>query len=95
MATTITQSENPGTNETILRIEGEMFLNDAVLLEKIALGIQAETGADIALDLADLDFLDSDSAAVLKRLSDDNGFSIRGMEIFLQTAINGAERTAT
>ena len=95
MATTITQSENPGANETILRIEGEMFLNDAVLLEKIAIGIQSETGNAIALDLADLDFLDSDSAAVLKRLSDEHGFAIRGMEIFLQTAINDAERTAS
>ncbi|MBC7899878.1 MAG: hypothetical protein H7070_07465 [Saprospiraceae bacterium] len=95
MATTITQTENPGTNETILRIEGEMLLADAMLLEKIAVGIQSETGSAIAIDLADLDFLDSESAAVLKRLSDKNGFAIRGMEIFLQTAINDAERTAT
>ena len=94
MATTITQSENPDANETILRIEGEMLLADAVLLEKIAIGIQRETGNAIALDLADLDFLDSDSAAVLKRLSDEHGFAIRGMEIFLQTAINDAERSA-
>ncbi|MBC7901582.1 MAG: hypothetical protein H7070_16185, partial [Saprospiraceae bacterium] len=80
MATTITQSENPETNETVLSIEGEMLLNDALLLEKIALEMQAENGADIAIDLADLDFLDSESAAVLKRLSDKNGFAIRGME---------------
>ena len=94
MATTITQSENRGTNETTLRIEGEMFLADAELLEKIAIGIQSETGGAIALDLADLDFLDSDSAAVLKRLSDDHRFAIKGMEMFLQTAINDAERSA-
>jgi len=94
MATTITQSENPATNETVLRIEGDMLLADAVLLEKIAVEIQSETGSTIALDFADLDFLDSDSAAVLKRLSDEHGFAIKGMEIFLQTAINDAERAA-
>ncbi len=95
MATTITQSENPATNETVLRIEGDMLLADAVLLEKIAVEIQSETGSTIALDFADLDFLDSDSAAVLKRLSDEHGFAIRGMEIFLQTAINNAERAGS
>ena len=94
MATTITQSENPATNETVLRIEGDLLLADAVLLEKIAVEIQSETGSTIALDFADLDFLDSDSAAVLKRLSDEHGFAIKGMEIFLQTAINDAERAA-
>lgn len=94
MATTITQSENPELNEIVLRIEGDMLLDDAMLLEKIAVGIQAETAGTIVLDMADLDFLDSDSAAVLKRLSDEYGFIIRGMEIFLQTAINNAERAA-
>ena len=94
MATTITQIENSATNGTVLKVEGEMLIDDALLLEKIALGIKAETGADIDIDLADLDFLDSDSAAVLKRLSDNHGFAIKGMEIFLQTAINDAERTA-
>ena len=95
MPTTITQNENPDTGRTIFRVEGEMLLDDALLLEKIALETQAESGCDIALDLADLDFLDSDSAAVLKRLADQHGFAIEGMEIFLQTAVNNAERTAS
>jgi hypothetical protein len=38
MPTNITQVEDPERNKTILHVEGEMFLDDALLLEKIALG---------------------------------------------------------
>ena len=41
---------------------------------------------------ADLDFLDSESATVLKRLEDSHGFEIEGMEIFVQSAVNDVEK---
>lgn len=92
MPTQITQRESNG--RTYLRVEGDMLLDDALLLERIATELHDDTGAHIAIDLADLDFLDSDSASVLKRLDGKPGISIEGLEIFLQSAIDAAERNA-
>lgn len=92
MATQITQIELPDRHRTILRVEGEMLLDDAILLEKVANCLNDENNNKIVIDLADLDFLDSDAASVLKRLEDDNGCEIEGVEIFLQSAIDMAER---
>jgi len=68
------------------------MLDDALLLEKIAIEMRTDYGTDLTIDLADLDFLDSESAPVLKRLEREHGFKIEGMEIFLQSAIDSAER---
>ena len=91
MATKITQVDLPERRRTILRVEGEMFLEDAELIEKIA-GCIVPEGTSIVIDLADLDFLDSEAASVLKRLEDVNGYEIEGVEIFLQSAVDMAER---
>jgi hypothetical protein len=48
----------------------------------------------VTIDLSDLDFLDSDSAAVLRRLDSRIGIRIEGIETFLQTAVNTAEKQA-
>ena len=77
-----------------MQVEGDMLFDDALLLERIATELHDDTGAHITVDLADLDFLDSDSASVLKRLEGRPGISIEGLEIFLQSAIDAAERSA-
>lgn len=92
MPTQITQQESE--RRVVLRVEGELLLHDAILLERISTEIRAETGKRIIIDLADLDFLDSESAAVLKRLAGDPAIELQGLEIFLQSAIDQAERTA-
>ena len=92
MPTQIIQSENGNADHMVLRVEGEMLLEDALLLEKIALEMRDDSGKPIMLDLADLDFLDSESATVLKRLQSEHGITIEGIEIFLQSAIDSAER---
>lgn len=91
MATSITQIEDSERGKMILRVEGEMFLEDALLLEKIALQMREEIGENITLDLADLDFLDSESASVLKRLEREHKFEIEGTEYFLQSVVSAAE----
>jgi anti-anti-sigma regulatory factor len=91
MPTNITHIEDPERERTILRVSGELTLEDALLLEKIALDLQRETKKILALDLADLHFMDSDSAPVLKRLEREHGFEIEGLEIFRQTIVNAAE----
>ena len=92
MPTHITQIDDTENSRTVLRVEGEMTAEDALLLERIATGIQNETQTSVTVDLADLDFLDSDSAAVLRRLDQRAGISIEGVETFLQTAVNVAEK---
>ena len=94
MPTNITQTIDETGNRIILRVEGDMLLEDAILLEKIALGMRADNESDLTIDLADLDFMDSESASVLRRLANENGFTIEGMEIFLQSAIDSAERNS-
>ncbi len=92
MATKITQIDLPDRHSTILRVEGDMMFDDAVLLEKVANCLSDENDTKIVIDLADLDFLDSDAASILKRLEDKVGCEIEGVEIFLQSAVNMAER---
>lgn len=92
MPTQIKQIDDESRGITIFRVEGEMFLEDAELLSRIAHDVQSFSGNSITIDLADLDFLDSDSASVLLRLGSKEDFDIIGTEIFLQTVVNEAER---
>jgi len=92
MPTTIQQIEEPEKQRTVLKVEGEMLLDDALLVERIALGLESESGNRVKIDIADLDFFDSEAASILKRLSDRRGIKIAGMEILLQTMVNDAER---
>ncbi len=92
MPTNIIQTVNETDGRMTLRIEGEMTAADALLVEKIAMEWRADHESEVTIDLADLDFLDSESAPVLKRLAVEPGFRIEGMEIFLQSAVDSAER---
>ena len=92
MPTTITEIIDEERGKRILRVEGELTGEDAILLEKIALEMREESGQNLTLDLADLDFLDSESAPILKRMEHKHGFEIEGIEIFLQSAVNQAEK---
>lgn len=92
MPTKITEVEDIERDKTILRVEGSMTLEDAVLLEKIALGMREESGRNLTIDLADLDFLDSESASILKRIKTEHGFEIEGIEFFLQTIVDETEK---
>lgn len=90
MPTHITQ-EKDDNGRTVLRVNGDLLHEDALLLEKIAVQTRAELGGDLAIDLADLDLMDSESAPVLRRLQSEHGIAIVGTEIFLQTVIDDVE----
>jgi anti-anti-sigma regulatory factor len=92
MPTHIIQIEDVERGKTLLRIAGSMTLEDAVLLEKIALDMRDKIGKNLTLDFADLNFLDSDSASILKRLEHEHNFEIEGLMIFLQKIVEEAER---
>lgn len=91
MPTTLTELKDRERGKTILRVEGSLMREDALLLEKIALEMREERGENITFDFADLDFLDSESAPILKKLEREHGFEIEGIEYFLQTIVNEAE----
>ncbi len=92
MPTQITQIENSENGKTILSVEGSMTIEDAILLEKIALDIRDKIGKNLTLDFANLNFLDSESAPVLKRLEQKHNFEIEGLMIFLQKVVEETER---
>ncbi len=87
MATKITEIEDKERGKTVLRVEGSLEESDAILLEKIALDLREHNGKNLTLDLADLDFMDSDSAPIVKRLEHEHGFEIEGLQIFLQKVV--------
>lgn len=92
MATHITQTESEDGGSVTLRVDGEMLLDDALLVERLVRQMRSEHPVDVVIDLADLDFLDSDSAGVLRKLAGENGVRIDGIEIFLQSVINDVEK---
>ncbi len=92
MPTTITEIEDETRGKSVLRVEGSMTAEDAALLERIALDLRGNSDRKIAFDLSDLDFLDSEGAPILIKLVRDHGFEIEGMEYFLQTMVNEAEK---
>lgn len=92
MPTEIKQIRDEAARRTILRVSGEMFREDAELLVRIAHDVGRDTSDAVTLDLSDLDLLDSEAAHVLRQLSEEPGFTIEGIEVLLQTAIDAAER---
>jgi len=80
-------------SEILLKVEGSLYLEDAELLERICrdLGAQAR---QITLDLADLSFLDSDSASVLCRLKREQGVNLAGLHLFIAKVIELTEAEA-
>ena len=94
MATNITQLEDVERNKTVLRVEGELMHDDAVLLEKIALDLRSQNDKNLTLDLADLNFMDSEAAPIVKRLKEEHGFEIEGLQIFLQKIVGETDKGA-
>lgn len=92
MPTQITRDDGAAGEPIVLRVEGEMFREDAVLIERLAKEIAEEDQTTVVIDLADLDFMDSEAASILKRLQDAFKVEIEGVEIFLQSAVDLAER---
>jgi anti-anti-sigma regulatory factor len=84
--------DEPDTGRIILRVDGQLMLDDAVLLDRIARDLVNSSPNKIAIDLADVDFIDSEAASILKGLESIHGFELTGVEILLQNAINEAER---
>ena len=91
MPTNITQLDDPDRNKTVLRVKGEMSLGDAELLLKIALDLRSQSDKALSLDLADLDFLDSEAAPIIRKMEKDHGFEVEGLPFFVQKVVDETE----
>jgi len=78
---------------TLLKVEGTLYLSDAELLERICRQISTENGRPLALELSELWFLDSDSAAVLCRMKREQGVQLLGLNLFIKKVIELAEES--
>ncbi len=94
MPTSITQVDTEDGARTILRVEGSLTLTDAELIERICADLREKTQRQIVIDMTDLNFLDSESASVLRRLKRD-GIELEGLHYFIQKEIELAERQAS
>jgi anti-anti-sigma factor len=80
--------------ETIFKVQGSLYLEDAELLEKICSDFAAQNAHHITLDLADLSFLDSESASVLCRLRREQNVTLEGLHLFIAKVIELTEAEA-
>jgi anti-anti-sigma regulatory factor len=95
MPTEITQSERDNGTGVVFRVTGDMLVEDALLLERFARNYFPDDSSQVTIDLADLHYIDSEAATVLRRLQDESGVILEGVEIFLQSAIDSAERSGS
>ena len=80
-------------NKIALMVEGTLYKRDAELLERICRDLASKGRKGIALDLANLSFLDSDSAAVLCSLKRELGVSLEGLHLFILKVVELAEES--
>lgn len=85
-----------GASDTILKVEGTLFREDAELLERICRDVEAGRGC-ITIDLADLSSIDSESASVLCRMKREQGVKLQGLHLFIAKVVEltEAEETAS
>ena len=90
MPTRITQVGDQAGATRRLKVEGTLTLADAELLEGICNELCEQSGSCISVDLADITFLDSESASVLCRLKG-RGISLEGLDLFVRKVVELAE----
>ena len=93
MPTRITQLGDERQGGVVLRVEGKLVREDAELLERVCADITRQQPHErVTLDLADLTFLDSESAAVLCRMRRQQNVTLDGLQFFVQRVVELADR---
>ena len=77
-----------------LKVEGTLTLADAELLESICNELREQSESCVSVDLADITFLDSESASVLCRLKG-QGILLEGLDLFVRKVVELAEQNGT
>ena len=92
MGIRISQSEDPATGKTILRVEGAIADDAARLLDDVCAKLLNEAGAKLIINVSAVNFLDEEGAVVLRRLKQ-RGVCFEGCELFTQRVIETVERS--
>jgi anti-anti-sigma regulatory factor len=90
MSIKITQIFDERRNQTILRVEGKLYLIDAEVLEQTLLELQKEGVKQVEINLSEVSFLNNESAAVLRRLRR-LGAVLTDINYFVQEVIEQTE----
>ena len=77
-----------------LKVEGTLTLADAELLEAVCNELCEHSDFGVCVDLADITFLDSESASVLCRLKG-QGISLEGLDLFVRKVVEMAEKNVS
>jgi len=79
--------------ESRFKVEGTLYLNDAELLEKLCREVAGKTGRPVVIELSNICFLDSKSAAVLCRMKREQGVSLEGLNLFIKKVVELADES--
>ena len=82
-----------GIEPTVFKVEGTLYLRDAELLEKICRDVRHQTKRPVILELAGLNYLDNESAAVLCRLKREQNVSLQGLHLFIEKVVELTEES--
>lgn len=89
MTTRITQVT--GRKKILLKVEGTLVLDDALLLAKVCTDLRTQGEEEITISLDDLVFLDKPSAFILARLKHEIGIALEGVSFFVQQVLELVE----
>jgi len=78
----------------IFKVEGALHLRDAELLEAICRQVSSETGHPVLIELDDVCFVDSDSAAVICRMKHENVVTVKGLNLFIKKVMELVDETS-
>jgi anti-anti-sigma regulatory factor len=80
-------SASSAKQPTIMKVEGALHLQDAELLERICREVSEQTGQAVVIELSDICFIDSVSAAVLCRIKSEQGVTFKGLNLFIKKVL--------
>ena len=86
-------TRDTGTEPTVFKVEGTLDLRDAELLEKICRDVGNQTRRPVTLELDGLNYLDSDSAAVLCRMKREQNVNLEGLHLFIEKVVELREES--
>ena len=86
-------TRDTGTAPTVFKVEGTLYLRDAELLEKICRDVGNQTKRPVTLELAGLNYLDIESAAVLCRMKREQNVSLEGLHLFIEKVVELTEES--
>jgi anti-anti-sigma regulatory factor len=84
---------SPAKQPTTMKVEGALHLQDAELLERICREVSEQTGQAVVIELSDICFIDSVSAAVLCRMKSEQGVTFKGLNLFIKKVLELADES--